>query len=368
MFLVPYLRGGGAERATVTIANLLDPEEFESTILIQRSDVVLYKPRSDVQVIVVGKTRAKSILPALVQHLRKRQPDVLYSALHHLNVLAIVAGQMVRPKPRIIVSVHNNSSEELSRVRFGRVLRSVVPVAYQYADAVVGVSRGVVEELARMGIREMKLHAMPNPIEVRAIQTLQQSPVAHPWLHSGAPVIVSMGRLTEQKGFPYLIEAFSQVRKVYPDAKLIILGEGELLHALRKMASDLGLLNAVDFLGFVKNPYPYITRATVFVLASLWEGFGMAIVEAMACKVPVVATRCAYGPEEIINDGVNGVLVPPRDSSALADAMLRLLGNDEMRVKLAERAALRALDYEATKVVPSYASLFRRVVAGGLGS
>ena len=143
---------------------------------------------------------------------------------------------------------------------------------------------------------------------------------------------------------------------------LYILGEGSERPRLEKLIQDLGLHPVVRLLGFQPNPYATMRQADVFVLSSDYEGFGNVIVEAMALGVPVIATDCPYGPREILAGGKYGVLVPPGDEQALADAILSLLRDPDARRRLGVEAKKRAEEFSVEKIVLSYERLFLELV------
>jgi glycosyltransferase involved in cell wall biosynthesis len=147
-----------------------------------------------------------------------------------------------------------------------------------------------------------------------------------------------MGRLTPQKGFDLLINAFSQVATAHSTWELRILGEGEDLAALQRHAADFGIADRVQFLGWMDDPNPFLANASLFVLASRWEGFPNALLQAMAHGAAVIGFACDSGPEEIIRQDVDGLLVLPEDVGALAAAMDRLMGNLAERTQLGQRA------------------------------
>ena len=132
--------------------------------------------------------------------------------------------------------------------------------------------------------------------------------------------MLAVGRLTEQKDFSTLIHAFAQVRQGHP-ARLLILGEGEERPALEALVRKLGLEQDVNFPGWVENPYPYMVRASLFVLSSRWEGLPTVLIEALCCGTPAVSTDCPSGPREILRGGQYGQLVPVGDADALARAI-----------------------------------------------
>jgi glycosyltransferase involved in cell wall biosynthesis len=156
------------------------------------------------------------------------------------------------------------------------------------------------------------------------------------------PVILGVGRLTVQKDFPTLIRAFARVRQKR-NARLLILGEGELRSELNALVAELGLQADVALPGFVENPFVFMRHASLFVLSSAWEGFGNVLVEAMACGMPVVSTDCPSGPAEILQNGKWGRLVPVGDVQALSEALLATL-EESTHPDVAARAAECSVD------------------------
>jgi glycosyltransferase involved in cell wall biosynthesis len=152
-----------------------------------------------------------------------------------------------------------------------------------------------------------------------------QHPVDHPWFNQGGcPIILSIGRLTIAKDYPTLIKAFAKVKR-QRDARLVIIGEGEERKVIEDLVRRLGLEKFVWLPGFLNPPYPYLARASLFVLSSIWEGLPTAIIEALALGIPVVSTDCPGSPREILENGRFGELVPVGNVQALADAILRNL-------------------------------------------
>jgi glycosyltransferase involved in cell wall biosynthesis len=210
---------------------------------------------------------------------------------------------------------------------------------------------------------ENKVVVIHNPLDIGRVRSLGTDGVGHPWYREPAPVITAVGRLTPQKGFPYLLKAVRILLSEGMDCRLAILGRGPEEEQLRNLASDLGIEDSVAFLGFQENPYKYLARSSVFVLSSLYEGFPNALLEAVALGIPSAATRCPTGPEEIITDGVDGILVPPADEKALADAIKRLLLDRDLRDRLSRAGKKRAESFGAEKIVREYENLIEGVCA-----
>jgi len=202
---------------------------------------------------------------------------------------------------------------------------------------------------------------IPNSVDLARIETLEAERPEHPWLGGPRPVIAAVGRLTVAKNYPLLLRAFADLRASQP-AGLLIVGEGKERDRLRALAEGLGVGDDVAFLGSQPNPFKFIGAADVYVLSSDWEGFGNVLIEAMACGTPVVSTRYGEGAEEIITDGVNGILVPRGERRALANAMLRLMEDEGLRARLSQNGRRRALDFDNGAITRRYEAVFRATV------
>jgi glycosyltransferase involved in cell wall biosynthesis len=207
-----------------------------------------------------------------------------------------------------------------------RMVPALVKMTYPWADTVIGNSRGVAQDLVRItGLPDTRIKVLYNPVVTPELHEKLQARPAHPWLLPGQPpVVLAVGRLTAQKDFPTLIRAFAEVRKSRP-ARLLILGEGPDRGALEELVLEFDLSKDVSLAGFVDNPYPYMARASLFVLSSRWEGLPTVLIEALYCGVPVVATDCPSGPREILAEGKYGALVPMQDVPTLAQTIAQAL-------------------------------------------
>ncbi|MFP4696093.1 glycosyltransferase, partial [Thiohalospira sp.] len=155
-------------------------------------------------------------------------------------------------------------------------------------------------------------------------QERSQAEVQHPWLIESTPVVMGVGRLARQKGFDVLLPAFASLRRQLA-VKLILVGEGAERAALQQQAEDLGIAEDVDLVGSVPDVFPWLRRASLYVLSSRYEGLPNVLIEALAAGAPVVSTDCPSGPREILEEGRLGPLVPVDDAEPLAAAMERTL-------------------------------------------
>jgi glycosyltransferase involved in cell wall biosynthesis len=326
----PTLSGGGAERVLVNLACGLCARGY-------RVDVVLASAKgqflSDLpqaaQVVDLGASRVVRSIPALAMYLRRRRPYSLLAFQDHAGIAAVWARFLVRSDTRIISSVHNVWSrmiESSSHPWKSHTLAWLTAMAYQHATAVVAVSNGVAEDMAKtIGIAAERVTVIYNPVITPELLERSAEPLTHPWFDPNEPaVIMGIGRLTEVKDFPTLLRAFARVR-AQQRVRLIILGEGTARDELEKLVDQLGVKEDVLLPGFVANPYPYLKRASIFVLSSLYEGLPTVLIEAMALGVPCVATDCDSGPSEILAGGLHGTLTPVRDVDSMAAAIAATL-------------------------------------------
>jgi glycosyltransferase involved in cell wall biosynthesis len=202
----------------------------------------------------------------------------------------------------------------------------LIRLFFPKAHAIVAVSNGVADDLSRVsGISRQSIRVIYNPVVSSTLIAKSTEPACHPWLSNDRiPVVVGMGRLTRQKSFETLIHAFATVRSQIP-SRLIILGEGEERPFLERLMMNLGIAEDVDLPGFISNPYPFLSKASLFVLSSRWEGLPWVLIEALACGSKVVSTDCPSGPREILDNGAFGQLCPVENVSAMATAMIRAL-------------------------------------------
>lgn len=300
-------------------------------------DLLLIKTRgSALQAVPPAVRRIKmgdhavTCLPRLVAYLRQHRPDALLSSKHRANQIAILARAIAGVPTRLLVKIETNLSASLGRQnRFKRLLfLAQLRALYPRADGVIGVSQGVCDDLAALiDCSTLPFHTIYNPVLPRALARLAAEPLSHPWLTGETreiPVVVAAGRVTRQKDFPTLVRAFADVVKARP-CRLLILGDGPEMPKVAALVAEMRLQESVDLHGFVANPFPFLAAADLFVLSSLWEGFGNVLVEAMALGTAVVSTDCPSGPREILHDGQLGPLVPPGDAPALAGAIIAAL-------------------------------------------
>lgn len=322
---------GGVERMLLNLAEglygLYSPVEI---LAVKTRSRFLASLPTPVPLRSLGVDHTLQSIPRLALYLRKVRPRALLAAKDRANQAAIMARALAKTPTRIVLRLGTTTSAAIAHKSRLHQAAWWLPMRFFYprADAVVAVSQGVAEDLKRILGRPLpSIAVIPNPVITPRLFDEAQRPADHPWFHHlGAPVIVGMGRLTTQKDFPTLLRAFREVHDAL-QCRLVLIGDGAQRRALETLAHRLGVAQDVFFAGFVPNPYPYLKRASVFVLSSIWEGSPNALTEAMALGTPVVATDCPSGPRELLRGGEVAPLVPMKNPEAMAAAILRVLEN-----------------------------------------
>jgi len=290
--------------------------------------------------------------------------DLIVSFLWATNLAAVAARRKAGLRTPLILC-ERLSLDGAEEGAFRTLLRRAGTFAlHRFADRVTANSVALARQVERAaGLPPGSVVTIPNPIDLDGLRALAADPDAVPpeatsWPR---PWTVAVGRLHRQKGFDVLIRAFATSGAA---GTLVLVGDGTERDSLRRTAVGAGVSERVVFTGFLRNPHAVLARADVFVLPSRYEGFPNALVEAMALERPCIATRCPTGPEEIVDDGRTGLLVPVDDEGALGRSVVRLLHDAALRERLGEAARARVEDYDVRTIVGLFETLFRETCAG----
>lgn len=336
---LPSLRGGGAERVMVTIANGLASRGHRVDLVLACADgPYLSEVSPAVKLVALNRARTiKSLLP-LARYLRRAQPDAMLAALNHANIVAIIAHGLAGSKSRLVISERNS----LRSLGTGRLFRWLMRRLYPKADAIIAVTKAGVQELTEeLGLDPAKVLFIPNPVDTEHLQKIASARPDHPWLTPGQPpVILAVGRLEPQKDYLTLLSALARLREQQP-VRLVILGEGSQRAFLEQKIAAAGLDDDVLLAGFQPNPFGWMGACAAYVMSSRYEGFPNSLVQAMACGARVISTDCPTGPFEILEGGKWGRLVPVGNADALARALQEVLADAESPASGARLASFR---------------------------
>lgn len=283
----------------------------------------------------------------VARRLRRGRPDVVHGHLFHASVLVASLG---RATPARVLTHHHGSLFEDQGRRWHRALDRW---ASRRFDRVVAVSGAVSAFLVEAyGFRPSDVDVIHNGWEG----------TPHPRVPPRVDFL-SLSHLRAEKGHEVLLDAFALVRSALPQVRLRLVGDGPLRDHLRGRVADLGVADAVEFRGAVPDVWPHLAEATIVVVPSLTEPQGIAVLEAMASGCPLVATRVGGIPEMVTSDR-NGLLVPPGDARALADAMVRLHTSPELQERYRQAGRETAGRWTMERTVERYQQLYAAVAAG----
>ena len=287
----------------------------------------------------------------LARYFERERPDIVFANLASAEYAAFFAARLV-PSPPLIVPILRGADEPGTKLTRRRQL------LFPMATRLVAVSHGVSENIAAIVEvpSEVEIETIYNPAFAPEIARHAEATPDHPWIRDGGPpVVLGVGRLTPQKDFPTLIEAFHRVIVERP-CRLLILGEGFGRAELESQIRALGLEDRVSLPGWADNPWAFMARAALFVLSSRYEGLSNVLVEALTCGCPAVSTDCAGSLEILENPDL---LAPMGDPERLAKAMLRALARPADKSTLRGRAARFSLE----RTVDGYDKLIATVLA-----
>ena len=388
--VVSTLDLGGAQRAVSNIVMNL-PTDCEIDLILNSREHIVYPYRGNIisldlepqenrsGLLYQGKVFFKR-LRLLRKLKREKGYNAVISFLDSANIANILTGKKFC---KTIVSVRTRLSGE-NNWKYKIIVSNLVKLLYNKADKVVAISEGVRQDLIdNFNVKKENVCTIYNCYDVKEIQEKAAMPCEEVEVEQDSFSIATMGRFVQQKGQWHLLRAFKEVLKEEPKAKLYILGEGELQDYLYKMVDELEMRESVVFCGFLKNPFSLISKVKLFVFPSLWEGFGNALVEAMACGVPCIASDFKYGAREIMQDNADinleckkvetvdyGILTPvcsnvynaPKDmlekeEEFLKEAILKVMSEETVQEVYAQKAIERAGYFTAEKTVEQWLKL-----------
>lgn len=333
-FVLPdAYRVGGTVRTVFNLAEVLaKTHDVEvASLTPKRAEPALRAP-SNVRLVSLGSFRA------LIAYIRAAHDGVLIGTRPRINMaMALLA----RSDVMTVGQEHFYLNRHPARKRL--VMRTV----YRRLDAHVSLTSRDAEAFQELLGARGDARWIPNGIED---QKVERSSV-------DLPLAVAAGRLTLQKGFDLLLPAWQQVVEAHPEWRLRIFGEGEQRDSLQALIERLDIGEHTELAGFTDQLPDELARGSFFVLSSRFEGLPMVLLEAMSCGLPVVSFDCPTGPRDVVEEGLDGFLVPPQDIGALAQAMLTMVEADSARADMAEAAYTKSLDYRMPVVAARWEAL-----------
>ena len=407
LILIPNLLFGGSERVAALLSRTL-AGEMHLALFDRRVEYPVGGPLIDLGLPPSTRTRQRiaNLVRGTIRLARLKRSLGITATISFLDAPAVL-NTLTGGRDRRVVSARSIMSRTYRDGGFAsRMYRAGLRWAFSRADVIVANSAGVARDLHfNFGVPSERVRVIPNPCDVSGIAKMAAQPIPEAQAaFFDRPVVATMGRLTADKGHWALIRSFAAARQFLPRLRLVIIGEGELYDEIVSQTADLGLKTVVSSdpdeeslrladvwcSGTRRNPFAYVARCRAFVLSSVREGFPNALVEAMACGLPVVATDCEAGPREILAPSsptdrgcaglerapygilvpVPGPKAPPRDvrisdpERHMARAIISVCEGSAIHDEYAVAARARAADFRIEQVIPQWESVL--VEAAGL--
>lgn len=313
-FLTITLSNGGAERVISNLLLNLSSEKYEKYIILL-DDQITYPYDGKLLCLKTFKNIKKNKVLKIINYIlalfklikikKNKNFDVCISFLDIPNFLNLLSKQ----KERTCVSVRTHISASykgLKKIVYGNIIKRF----YKYSDEIISVSNECKKDLENsFNIESDKIKTIYNFYDLERIEKLSDEKIDERFAYIfEKKVLITSGRLTEQKGHEYLIRMFARMENRL-EYNLVILGEGDLKEELKKLAKELNVSENVYFLGFQDNPFKFLKKSYIFLFPSFAEGFPNALAEAMACGLPIISNNCKSGPKEILDNGTYGKLI-----------------------------------------------------------
>jgi glycosyltransferase involved in cell wall biosynthesis len=369
LFLIDNLRPGGAQKVLLAVLEALERTALEPVVWCLGGSSRIERDFEALGIPVLGKPEGFWELAseplALMSYLRSHEVVLVQTFLFHSDVMGRVAGLFARrrrPGGRMPIVVSSVRATNLKNRWWQFALqRMTAPLAHAFT----AVSRKTLEfAVAHEGVRADRAQVIPNGIDLTPWSQLPDQTTARKELDlpEDGPVIGTLGRLHEQKGHIHLLDAAVRVVEEFPKATFLIAGYGPLEDELKKKADDLGLSENVRFLGYRQDVGRILAALDIFALPSLWEGMSNAVLEAMAAGKCVVATEVDGAVDQVVHDET-GLLIPPGDSDALADALLTACKDRAMMEAMGRQGRERAAEvFPLEKMTQTTLDLYARLL------
>lgn len=377
LFLISNLKiGGGAERVTSLLTNGLW-RKFDIHILTLNDFNNLYQYNGKYYSLkenlgffrkICGYLKINTIIRPIKIYLtiKRINPDLIISQMDYSNIFLIITKILFRINKPIILGVLTNPSMQYKKN--DGYIRLLIKMLYSMSpvDYIITISRELKAILVNeYFISKDKIGTIYTGIRFDRINKLKNIDIQDKlniFNDKNLIKFITMGRLIEEKGYSYLIDAFSKVINELPNSKLLIIGEGPLKTFLDQKIKHLSLDKSVKLLGIIKNPFNYIYQSDIFVLSSIHEGLPTVLLEALVCGIPIISTNCKTGPKEILDNGKYGILINTKDIDDLANNMISLAKNEKLMIKLSSMSIKRAHFFNFKKSINKWQNLIERMI------
>lgn len=365
LFILPSLEGGGAERIVCNLMSVLDKNIFNVNLFLFTNKGVYWDLLSNDINIFFGSKDEKYSKWLIIKNLYKvsKDIDIIIGSMELMpTYFSILVGKLLRKK--VIGWVHinidsilNDKNEVIKFLHRNILLKFF----YNKLDRIIAVSNGAKENISKyLNDRNVnKVECIYNPIKINEIKDKSKEKIEEKIEN---PFIIGIGRLERQKNFILLIKAYRILLDRGIKHNLIILGQGSQKEYLVNEVKKLNMEEKVKFLGFKENPYKYLNQADAFVQSSIYEGLPTVLIEALVLNVPVVATNCPDGANEILDNGKYGLLVKMNDEKVLADAVEKILNDKDLQKKYKIKSKDAISRFDDKYIISLFEKLFLKMM------
>jgi glycosyltransferase involved in cell wall biosynthesis len=368
--IIKITRIAGAENHLLTLLAGLRARDIDAQIIMLTESA---KPMTDfiaaaqqreipIQRVIIRRAVDPSLITLLRDLLRESKPDIVHTHLQHADLHGIIAARLAKV-PVIVTSRHNDNA-----FRRRPMIKQVNHILWRLVDAGIAISNSIGRFAIEVeGAAAHKVHTIYYGLSFKSDpaerDSARQAVRRELGIDKNELIVGIVCRLIEQKGVEHGLQAFSQVARNFPSARLVIVGDGPLRRSLEALVKSLGLQGRVQFLGWRGDVPRLMAALDVLLVPSLWEGFGLVILEAMAQRVPAIGSDVSAIPEIIIQ-GETGLLVPPEDIDRLTEALTLLLGDHALRQHMGLLAEDRLeTNFSESRMVDQTVALYDRRLA-----
>jgi Glycosyltransferase len=370
VFFMPDFASGGAERVTIRIFNELIKQSVDATmVVINKNGQLINCVEFPERIVCLDCSRLVLSYAKLLKYFKSKKNAVVFSIMTQPSLLALFIMRINHLPISINVVEHSNLagmfSKSIRKHKMANMIKyslykMLMKWLYKYSSSIITVSKEMSADIKRIIGEEVKIKTIYNPIVCDEIfDNAQTGNVIKEYGQCNTKKLLFAGRLEREKNLSFLLDVFASVLSKYRNGcKLFLLGTGSELDTLKNVTLSLGLQNDVFFIGYEKNPYPYIMNADLVVLTSTVEGFPSVLVESLAFGVPIISSNCKTGPNEIILDEHIGSLCRLGDKENFVNAIISWLSLND---SYSEYRKQYAMQYSLENSVREYKNIIDSV-------
>ena len=352
----PYSRIGGADLSLSRLINNLNKKKYSITFITLEKPSINFYLKSKIEIHIIKKKRTiYSIfeLRTIVKKNRHQYSKIIFiSNQHFANIISVIALGQIKWAKLILIERNNPIELDYSNKLKDKIIKVLIKITYRFSDYIISISKELGKDLEKLCNK--KVNTIYNPSFDKSIFKLANKKI----LQKDSKIILNVARFEKQKNHLMLLESFKKIHNKI-EAKLVLIGYGSEKKNILEYINRNNLKNKVLLISDSKNIFSYFKIADLFVLTSIYEGFGNVLVEAGIFKIPIISTNCKSGPKEILNNGQFGDLVDIGDTKKLSKLMIKNLNKPNKDKILKMYRSLKI--YNIKKHIIKYEKIFNKI-------